>query len=99
MERRNEDDRSLFRRLIASDAKESSKRVLAMYVVVIIGTIITLVSIFNGVNYIVLLATWLGFAAALLGLSEYNKNRKVKHDADIKIAELEKEKVEKKISG
>jgi len=80
--------KELFKKLIQSDSKESSKRFLAIYIVCFLGLIITGVSLYKGVDYILLLGTWLTFAAALLGLSEYNKNRKLKHSADI-----EKEKI------
>jgi len=80
--------KELFKKLIQSDSKESSKRFLAIYIVCFLGLIITGVSLYKGVDYILLLGTWLTFAAALLGLSEYNKNRKLKHGADI-----EKEKI------
>ena len=72
-----------FLKLIQSDSKESSKRFLSIYVVCFLGLIITIVSLFNGVDYIFLLGTWLAFAATLLGLSEYNKNVKEKYSADI----------------
>lgn len=77
--------RSFFNRLISSDTKESSKRVLAIYIVIVLGTIITVYSMVNGVDFIILLVTWLGFAAALLGMSEYNKNRTKKYDTDVEI--------------
>ena len=80
--------KELFKKLIQSDSKESSKRFLAIYVVCFLGLIITTVALYKGVDYILLLGTWLTFAAALLGLSEYNKNRKAKYDC-----EVEKEKV------
>jgi hypothetical protein len=86
-EKIKEAGQSFLSRLLSGDAKESSKRALAIYVVIILGTVITIVALFNEVDYIFLLGTWLAFAAALLGLSEYNKNRKVKHDASVKIEE------------
>lgn len=63
-----------------------------MYVVIVLGTIITLAALWNDVDYIILLVTWLGFAATLLGLSEYNKNRKAKHEASVKIEEAKSNK-------
>lgn len=83
----NKSGQSFLSRLLSGDAKESSKRALAIYVVIVLGTVITIVALINEVDYIILLGTWLAFAAALLGLSEYNKNRKVKHDASVKIEE------------
>lgn len=80
--------KELFKKLIQSDSKESSKRFLAVYIVCFLGLIITAVSLYKGVDYILLLGTWLGFAATLLGLSEYNKNRKAKLECDV-----EKEKI------
>jgi len=76
--------KGFWNRLIESDSKESSKRFLAVYVVVFLGTIITVWSMWKGVDFIILLGTWLGFAATLLGLSVYQANRKKKHDADVK---------------
>jgi hypothetical protein len=80
--------KDLFIKLIQSDSKESSKRFLAVYIVCFLGLIITSVALYKDVDYILLLGTWLTFAAGLLGLSEYNKNRKEKYSADI-----EKEKI------
>lgn len=82
--------KELFKKLIQSDSKESSKRFLAIYVVCFLGLIITTVALYKEVDYILLLGTWLTFAAALLGLSEWNKNRKAKYDC-----EVEKEKIKK----
>ena len=79
-------------KLLSGDAKESSKRALAIYVVIVLGTLITVYSLWNGVDYIILLGVWLGFAATLLGLSEYNKNRKEKHDASVEIEKAKSEK-------
>lgn len=81
---------TLLNRLLSADAKESSKRALAIYVVIVLGTGITVVALVNDVDYIFLLGTWLAYAAALLGMSEYNKNVRVRKDAEVKI---EKEKV------
>lgn len=72
---------TFFTKLLSGSAKESSKRFLAIFTVVILGSVITGVALYKGVDYIILLLTWLGFAAALLGMSEYNKNRQKKHDA------------------
>lgn len=79
----------LLTKLLSNNTKESSKRALAMYVVIIIGTLITIVALVNNVDYIYLLVTWLAFAAALLGLSEYNKNVQERSKAAI---EIQKEK-------
>lgn len=76
---------SFMTKLLSGDAKESSKRALAIYVVVVLGTIITIFSLWKAVDFIILLSVWLGFAAALLGMSEYNKNRTKKHEASIEI--------------
>ena len=62
---------SFLTKLLSGDAKESSKRALAIYVVIFLGTIITFYALWKEVDYIILLGTWLTFAAALLGLSEY----------------------------
>ena len=83
-----EKKQTLLNKLLSGDAKESSKRALAMYVVLVLGTIITGVSLWNGVDYIILLGTWLGFAAALLGLSEYTKNRAKKHEAAVEVEKV-----------
>lgn len=83
--------KSIWRKLIESDSKESSKRFLAMYIVLILGTLITVYAIINGVDFITLLLTWLGFAATLLGLSEYTKNKQAKIKADVEISKQEKE--------
>ena len=69
---------------MSGDAKESSKRALAMYAVIILGTIITVASLWGGVDYIILLGVWLGFASTLLGMSEYNKSVAKKHDSEVK---------------
>ena len=76
---------SFLTKLLSGNAKESSKRALAIYVVVVLGTIITFYALWKGVDYIFLLVTWLGFAAPLLGMSEYNKNQTKKHDSLIEI--------------
>ena len=75
---------SLFVKLISAGAKESTKHFLALYIVIVLGTIITVFALWKTVDYIFLLATWLTFVAALLGLAEYNKNRKLMHNADVK---------------
>lgn len=85
--------KELFKKLIQSDSKESSKRFLAIYIVCFLGLIITGVSLYKGVDYILLLGTWLGFAAALLGLSEYNKNRKAKLESEVEKEKIKSEKV------
>lgn len=77
--------KSMWMKLIESDSKESSKRFLALYIVLVLGTIITLYGLWKGVDFIILLCTWLGFAATLLGLSEYTKNRQAKINADVRI--------------
>jgi len=81
---------SLLSRIMSNGTKESSKRFLAMYVVIILGTMITGVALYKGVDYIYLLGAWLAFAASLLGLSEYNKNRTKKHDASVEIEKIKK---------
>lgn len=87
----------LFKKLIQSDSKESSKRFLAIYIVCFLGLIITGVALYKGVDYILLLVTWLAFAASLLGLSEYNKNRKAKLECEVEKEKIKAEKpVEKK---
>jgi len=73
---------SFFTKLLSGDAKESSKRFLAIYTVVILGSIITVVSLYKGVDYIILLGVWLSFAATLLGYSEYNKNVRKKQEEE-----------------
>jgi aspartokinase-like uncharacterized kinase len=80
---------SLLNRLLSGDAKESSKRALAIYVVIVICTGITVVALVRDVDQLLLLGTWLAFAASLLGMSEYNKNRTKKHEA---LVQIEKEK-------
>jgi len=75
-------------KLLRGDSKESSKRFLAVYIVIILGTVITIVGLWKEVDIIYLLATWLTFAASLLGMSEYNKNKALKLDADIKKEEI-----------
>jgi hypothetical protein len=79
---------SFLTKLLSGDAKESSKRALAIYVVIVLGTIITIYALWKEVDYVFLLMTWLGFAATLLGLSEYNKNRTKKHDASVEIEKI-----------
>lgn len=76
---------SFLTKLLSGDTKESSKRALAIYVVVVLGTTITLYSLWKEVDYIFLLGVWLSFAAGLLGMSEYNKNRTKKHDSSVEI--------------
>jgi hypothetical protein len=67
------------KKLIASNSEESSKRFAAMYIVLFIGTIITVAALFNGADLIILLGVWLSFATTLWGMSEYNKNIKIKN--------------------
>jgi len=67
-----------FKKLMSNSSNESSKRFAALYIVLIIGTIITAFAIPTGTDLILLLATWLTFAGALWGMSEYNKNVKTR---------------------
>ena len=91
--------KSLLNRLLSDGTKESSKRFLAVYVVIVLGTLITAVALWNKVDYIYLLGAWLAFAASLLGLSEYNKNRQAKHNATVEIEKVKSVSVSnKKIS-
>jgi hypothetical protein len=73
-----------FKQLISSKSDKSSKRSAALYIVFVLGTFITVFTAikygdkFNPEN---LLIIWLGFAAALWGMSEYNKNQNNKVQA------------------
>jgi hypothetical protein len=73
--------KSIWKKLIESDSQESSKRFLAIYIVLIIGTLVTFYGMLRyDVDVIQLLAVWLGFAGALLGISSWQSNRKDKYN-------------------
>lgn len=74
---------SFLKELLGSDTNTSSKRFLGIYIIVVLGTVITVFSIFKDVDLVVLLVTWLGFAGALFGLSEYNKRDKNRIKAEV----------------
>ena len=84
--------RDLFKNLISSKSDSSSKRFLSIYIVMVIGSVITGVALWKGVDYIYLLGTWLAFVAGLLGISSYQS---IKDKSNAK--EIEKAKIEKDI--
>ena len=81
--------KSIWNKLIESDSKESSKRFLAMYIVLIIGTLVTFYGMLrHDVDVIQLLIVWLGFAGALLGISSWQSNRKDKYTCKKEMEEI-----------
>lgn len=77
-----EESKSIWKKLIESDSKESSKRFLAMYIVLVIGTIVTVYGMYStDVDVVYLLIVWLSFAGALLGISSWQSNRKDKYQS------------------
>jgi|DEB0MinimDraft_10_1074344.scaffolds.fasta_scaffold72276_3 hypothetical protein len=81
--------KNIWKKLIESDSKESSKRFLALYIVLVIGTIVTFYGMIRyDVDVVKLLVVWLSFAGSLLGISAWQSNRKDKYNSEKETEEI-----------
>ena len=81
--------KDFLRKVIMSDSKESSKRVMGLWTMVLI-TVVSLIIVWkNPTERIILLSTLIGLLLTLSGIGAYEKVKKSK-DEDKQIRELER---------